>query len=317
MGVIDFDLKCAFCCASLRGVDLDGACIFCGRKVRETLNLKVIDPATQTIVGDVSCIKCEYNLRTLRVHSVCPECATPVAASLDSTRLCFADVDFLNTVRSYATLMIVLLLSPLFVPVLAYIADAFLAVFIVVPFLFIPVVIGLCHQEIGHRYPWYLKQQTVITGSLALSVVILPFIGICTMDFWVGAFFVACVPLCLMFMQGYIALSIRHLAMRAQDRWLRCLSTALIAFSVVCFAWCALLFLLSSTPYGRHYAPVVIVSLWTGILVPYVLSLIVLVRFRQVLSRALKGRSETCARISGAQVYDGQARFAPREDERE
>lgn len=41
-------------------------------------------PADAVVTGDLPCHKCEYNLRTIAAHGRCPECGTPVIASLGS-----------------------------------------------------------------------------------------------------------------------------------------------------------------------------------------------------------------------------------------
>jgi hypothetical protein len=43
------------------------------------------------IAGDLPCRQCGYNLRGLRPHGQCPECAGAVGLSLRGDRLCFAD----------------------------------------------------------------------------------------------------------------------------------------------------------------------------------------------------------------------------------
>jgi hypothetical protein len=48
------------------------------------------------VAGDVPCLQCGYNLRTLRVEGACPECGAPVIKSLDTVRLLFADLRWLQ-----------------------------------------------------------------------------------------------------------------------------------------------------------------------------------------------------------------------------
>lgn len=48
---------------------------------------------------DTACARCGYNLRGLRADGLCPECATPIARSLQAKRLRFADPDWLDKLR--------------------------------------------------------------------------------------------------------------------------------------------------------------------------------------------------------------------------
>jgi hypothetical protein len=56
-------------------------------------------PPPPTVLGDLPCRKCSYNLRTLPTTGVCPECGTPVAESIRSDRLADADPHWLRTIR--------------------------------------------------------------------------------------------------------------------------------------------------------------------------------------------------------------------------
>lgn len=59
-------------------------------------------PSTASSVQtDLYCIRCEYNLRTLPVDSVCPECSCPVLLSVSSD----AEADWLKRVGRGLTLM--------------------------------------------------------------------------------------------------------------------------------------------------------------------------------------------------------------------
>jgi hypothetical protein len=53
-------------------------------------------PAAAIIETDVPCRSCGYNLRTLAVAGICPECATPVSESLRGDLLRYADPNFLR-----------------------------------------------------------------------------------------------------------------------------------------------------------------------------------------------------------------------------
>jgi hypothetical protein len=66
--------------------------------------LPVPPPAT-SVIDDLPCRSCGYNLRTLATEGVCPECATPVAASLRSELLRDADPDWLWHMHSGCKLL--------------------------------------------------------------------------------------------------------------------------------------------------------------------------------------------------------------------
>lgn len=106
MGTIDFQLSCDGCGGDLRGADLSGECLHCGRSVGETVNLAVIDAATMSVADDVICVSCGYNLRTLSMASVCPECFQPVVNSLRPNELRFSDIRWLRRVRVGVTCLL-------------------------------------------------------------------------------------------------------------------------------------------------------------------------------------------------------------------
>src|SRR6266550_4420094 len=57
------------------------------------------------VAADVNCHHCGYDLRTLRVTANCPECNTPVRASLRGDQLAFADPQWLKTVALGARML--------------------------------------------------------------------------------------------------------------------------------------------------------------------------------------------------------------------
>ena len=58
-----------------------------------------------TLVADVSCVKCDYNLRSLSAGGRCPECGEAVASSLNPDRLMFADRAWLGRLVRGQTLI--------------------------------------------------------------------------------------------------------------------------------------------------------------------------------------------------------------------
>lgn len=76
--------------------------------------MDVIDVPTWSVARDVSCITCGYNMRTLRLDARCPECGKPVAASLRTDDLRFANVRWLRRVRrGVSTLLVAIVAFPL------------------------------------------------------------------------------------------------------------------------------------------------------------------------------------------------------------
>jgi hypothetical protein len=55
-------------------------------------------PPTPQVIDDLPCRTCGYNLRTLATDAVCPECATPIAASLGGELLRYADPNWLSSI---------------------------------------------------------------------------------------------------------------------------------------------------------------------------------------------------------------------------
>jgi hypothetical protein len=64
-------------------------------------------PLPQVVLNDLPCRTCGYNLRTLSVEKICPECATPVAASLKGDLLSGCDPDWLAELGRGGRLLIV------------------------------------------------------------------------------------------------------------------------------------------------------------------------------------------------------------------
>jgi hypothetical protein len=64
-------------------------------------------PLPQVVLNDLPCRTCGYNLRTLSVEKICPECATPVAASLKGDLISGCDPGWLAELGRGARLVIV------------------------------------------------------------------------------------------------------------------------------------------------------------------------------------------------------------------
>lgn len=54
-----------------------------------------VDP-NGCIAVDIACVRCGYNLRTLRQEATCPECGTAVERSLQGNLLCLADPEWVG-----------------------------------------------------------------------------------------------------------------------------------------------------------------------------------------------------------------------------
>jgi hypothetical protein len=78
-----------------------------------------------TVAADVGCRRCGYNLRTLHVDAACPECASPVAASVNGDALMYSDPSWLAKVTlgadlrvfGWVALLPTVLLSFIFAPI--------------------------------------------------------------------------------------------------------------------------------------------------------------------------------------------------------
>lgn len=66
--------------------------------VRAEAHRAIVHDVSGRITVDVPCGGCGYNLRTIEVSAVCPECAQPVASAIDKylARLCFASPEWLK-----------------------------------------------------------------------------------------------------------------------------------------------------------------------------------------------------------------------------
>ncbi|MEO0964450.1 MAG: hypothetical protein AAFY08_04965 [Planctomycetota bacterium] len=109
-GVIDSELHCVVCGASLRGRALTGTCGRCGARVSETIDR--LDPTykldTDGRLGEsIGCRDCGYDLRGMRPSDNCPECGLAVRESMRSDVLGLMKPAWLKRVRSGLTMMFV------------------------------------------------------------------------------------------------------------------------------------------------------------------------------------------------------------------
>ncbi|MCH8253080.1 MAG: hypothetical protein IID36_11570 [Planctomycetes bacterium] len=110
-GAIDCQLPCALCGGDLFGTSIDAQCPHCGGDVGRTIKIAAIDRTTMTVATDALCAGCDYNLRTLPIASLCPECSRPVVESLGAVDLQFADPAWVARVRRGLTRLLVAFFS--------------------------------------------------------------------------------------------------------------------------------------------------------------------------------------------------------------
>lgn len=67
------------------------------------------------VAGDLPCARCDYNLNTLPITGICPECELPISESLRPDRLIFADQHWLNSIKRGIVLISIALGLILFV----------------------------------------------------------------------------------------------------------------------------------------------------------------------------------------------------------
>ena len=110
-GAIDCQLPCALCGRDLFGTSIDVQCPHCGGDVGRTIKIAAIDRTTMTVATDAPCAGCDYNLRTLPIASLCPECSRPVVESLEAVDLQFADPAWVARVRRGLTRLLIAFFS--------------------------------------------------------------------------------------------------------------------------------------------------------------------------------------------------------------
>src|SRR5688572_7707778 len=62
--------------------------------------------AGRVVLADAPCRRCSYNLRSLSLDGLCPECGTPVGLSVQGDLLRYSDPKWLDTVRMGITLFL-------------------------------------------------------------------------------------------------------------------------------------------------------------------------------------------------------------------
>ena len=127
MSGVEASLACAPCGERMQVRTLEDVCTRCGRSVSESINTAVIDGSTMSLCDDVVCVGCGYNLRTLLLAGGCPECSTPVIASLLPDDLRFAPVEWLRRVRDGVTVLLIVASGIAAVCILSFTGSAFLS----------------------------------------------------------------------------------------------------------------------------------------------------------------------------------------------
>jgi len=75
----------------------------------------VVDPATNTVVVDLDCRKCGYNLRTLHENARCPECGSPVGLSTRGNFLQFANPEWVAKVAKGLQIVFWMIIISIFI----------------------------------------------------------------------------------------------------------------------------------------------------------------------------------------------------------
>ncbi len=105
MPKIDCDIHCIECGANLEGLDSRDTCLSCGANIAITLHCSSVRVEDLTLRGHITCLGCDYDLRSLPIASRCPECARPAADSLRGEYLLRVDRKWLEAVASGVSLL--------------------------------------------------------------------------------------------------------------------------------------------------------------------------------------------------------------------
>jgi hypothetical protein len=222
--------------------------------------------ADGTLARDLVCRACGYNLRGLRVDGCCPECGTPVEASLKADLLELADPSWLRRLEHGArlTLWAIKLLCVAVVPIAAVplaMGNAGYR-YLLWPALFAAAV-GLAalvgawlftspmpHDALrGFRFSkrWFARAGLASGWVLAVLVpLVLGYGGLAQAAFWVAAGATAPLTVGLCSMAWYMA----HLAERAGDRKTARSARRYAGFEAVAWPGAALTIFLGET--GLH-----------------------------------------------------------------
>lgn len=93
-------IHCIVCGTEWNGVLLRDPCPQCRAPMEDSVRVAALDPATLVVNDDVLCPDCDYNLRTLPLQGVCPECASPVVRALRPQRLLYANRASIRRLRA-------------------------------------------------------------------------------------------------------------------------------------------------------------------------------------------------------------------------
>jgi len=307
VSTIDFNLKCARCGGDLKGTPLDGVCSKCNAAIDTTLDLSAIDPDAMTVRQDVSCIGCDYNLRTLAIKSLCPECGRPVADSLHRRLLVFANPRWLAEQRWVSLLTAGALVAPVVIAALAAIGitvgsdwvsfpvgAAIICLSLIALVVFVIGPSMLCTPDPSMSHPKSVRRREALCGSLVVTAtllfaVLIPLSGVAVLAHLVGGGAVCCtlgLYLCA-------AMSIRYTGPRVPGRWFRRLANAWVMSLITGIVSVVLWVLLVGVPMESSGSPFVPTRIawpllcFVGIAI-YLLALLTLGVYYLVLSKVCK-----------------------------
>jgi predicted RNA-binding Zn-ribbon protein involved in translation (DUF1610 family) len=103
-----FRFNCGVCGGELLGTSPHGTCPRCGQSIDRTLRTRSVAPATFTVADDTKCVGCGYNLHSLPIGGVCPECSRRVLDAIVVNPLTLVDQRWLRRVRRGVVLLTVL-----------------------------------------------------------------------------------------------------------------------------------------------------------------------------------------------------------------